>query len=293
MKTQFVLYNPTASGGDRKKIAGRLEAAAPGRYVYQDITQTGDLRAYIGSLPEKSRIIVCGGDGTLNRFVNATRGMMIEDRVSYFAAGSGNDFWRDAGKNGSDGPVRMGAYLKRLPEVCVQGRKYLFVNAVGYGIDGYCCAEGDRQRQRSGRPVNYTAVAIRGMLGGYRPSDAEVCVDGAEKKYKNVWLAAAMFGKYYGGGMMAAPGQDRLNPAGTVSLVVLHSSGRLKTLRVFPSLFRGEHVAHREMAEILTGHEISVRFSRPTALQIDGETILNVSGYSVSAPCSSGQAKSA
>ena len=30
---------------------------------------------------------------------------------------------------------------------------------------------------------------------------------------------------------------------------------------------------HTEMVEILTGHDIEVRFDRPCALQIDGETI--------------------
>ena len=37
------------------------------------------------------------------------------------------------------------------------------------------------------------------------------------------------------------------------------------------------------MVQILTGHEITVRFDRPTALQIDGETILGVTEYSVRA----------
>lgn len=281
MKTQFVLYNPTAAGGKGEEAARRLDAVAPGKYIYQDITQISDFRAYVESLPEKSRLIICGGDGTLNRFINATLGMNLEDRVSYFAAGSGNDFWRDIDRKRKDGPVLMSQYLKQLPTVHVQGKDYAFINAVGYGIDGYCCEVGDRQRQKTKRPVKYSAIAVKGVLGGYKPPKATVCVDGVQKEYKKVWLAAAMFGRYYGCGMMAAPRQDRKNSDGTVSLVVLHSSGRLKTLRVFPSIFKGEHVAHKELADVITGHEISVKFSCPTALQIDGETILNVTEYRV------------
>ena len=50
---------------------------------------------------------------------------------------------------------------------------------------------------------------------------------------------------------------------------------------VFPSIFKGEHVNHKEMVEVLTGKEITVKFDAPTALQIDGETVKNVTEYTV------------
>jgi diacylglycerol kinase family enzyme len=58
--------------------------------------------------------------------------------------------------------------------------------------------------------------------------------------------------------------------------MVIHGSGKLKTLMVFPSLFKGEHIAHGDIVEILQGHEISVQYDRPTPLQVDGETIPEV-----------------
>ena len=33
------------------------------------------------------------------------------------------------------------------------------------------------------------------------------------------------------------------------------------------------------MIKVITGNEVEVRFSRPCAVQIDGETVLNVSEY--------------
>lgn len=79
--------------------------------------------------------------------------------------------------------------------------------------------------------------------------------------------------------MMPTPNQDRKSKEKTLSVMVLHGSGKLKTLCVFPSIFKGEHVKHTEMIEILTGHEIKVEYDRPTPLQIDGETILGVTSY--------------
>ena len=83
--------------------------------------------------------------------------------------------------------------------------------------------------------------------------------------------------------MKVAPEQDRLNAERIVSVVALHCRSKLKTLMVFPSIFKGEHVRHTEMVSIFTGHEISVVFDKPTALQIDGETVPNATGYSVQA----------
>ena len=78
-----------------------------------------------------------------------------------------------------------------------------------------------------------------------------------------------------------APDQDRLNKEHLLSSVVLHSSGKLKTLMVFPSIFKGEHTSRTEMIDIRTGHQITVKFDKPTALQIDGETVLGVTEYTV------------
>lgn len=90
-----------------------------------------------------------------------------------------------------------------------------------------------------------------------------------------------MNGRFYGGDMIPTPNQDRLNPEGTVSTLVLHGSGKQKTLATFPSIFKGEHIRHTEMAEVLTGRGITVEFDRPTPIQIDGETTSGVTSYHV------------
>ncbi len=61
--------------------------------------------------------------------------------------------------------------------------------------------------------------------------------------------------------------------------MIFHDSGKLKTLSIFPSIFKGTHVEHKKYVTVLTGKEITVKFDRPTALQIDGETILDVEEY--------------
>ena len=131
--------------------------------------------------------------------------------------------------------------------------------------------------------MNYTAIAIKGLLFHYKPTGATITVDGVEHRFEKVWLAPTMIGRYYGGGMMPTPEQDRLNGDGAVSVMVYYVSGKLKSLAVFPSIFKGEHIKHSEMVAVLSGRNITVWFDDPRPLQIDGETVPGVREYSVTA----------
>lgn len=282
MASYTVLYNPLAGNGRGLEGAQQLKALYPDCELYfQDMTELTDYKAFFKSLPKDSSLIVCGGDGTVNRFINDSGDAKPECPILYYATGSGNDFLHDVGRNKGDAPFPITEYIKDLPTVNVNGKSYRFLNGIGYGIDGYCCEEGDRQRLVSNKPVNYTAIAVKGLLFRYRPTDAVVTVDGETHSYKNVWLAPTMNGRFYGGGMMPTPAQNRLDPSGKLSVMVFHCPGKLRTLMAFPSIFKGEHIKHTDMVEILTGHNIEVAFSRPTPLQIDGETISGVTEYTV------------
>lgn len=277
-----VLYNPLAGNGKGENAAKKLKELLNGdELTFTDMTKVSDYRALFASMSEDERVIVSGGDGTLNRFINDTEEVAFANPVYYYATGSGNDFLKDIGGNVGDKPVCIDKYLKALPTVDVKGKSYRFINGIGYGIDGYCCEVGDKLRETSDKPINYAGIAIKGLLFHYHPTSATVIVDGVEHQYKKVWLAPTMNGRYYGGGMIPTPKQDRLNKEHTVSVMVYYGSGKIKSLAVFPSIFKGEHVNHREMVEVLSGKEITVRFDSPAALQVDGETIIGVTEYSV------------
>lgn len=281
MSKNYVLFNPLAGnkrcGTDIKMIKDLIE----GEIVYCNMTKP---ETYSDILPEMQSgdiLIVCGGDGTLNRFINLPYDYSEKNEVYYFPMGSGNDFAHELGHKYGDKPFNITKYLKNLPEVTVNGKTYRFLNGIGYGIDGYCCEVGDKLRETTEGNINYTAIAIKGLLFHYKPTDATVTVDGVKHKFKRVWLAPTMNGKYYGGGMMPTPNQDRTG--GKLSVMVYHNLGKLKALMVFPSIFKGEHVKHKKNIAILEGSEITVEFDRPTPLQIDGETILGISSYKTKA----------
>ena len=280
----YILYNPLAGTGKGREESEKLLATVEGEAVLQDMTALEDYQTFFASIGAEDRVILCGGDGTLNRFVNDTAELTVPCELLYYAVGTGNDFLKDIEKNVGNAPFPVAQYLQDLPTVEVNGKVSHYLNGIGFGVDGYCCEVGDQLKEKApDKPVNYTAIAIKGLLFHYKPANAIITVDGESFSYKKVWIAATMKGRYYGGGMMTAPEQDRFAEDGKVTLVVMYGSGKLKTLMVFPSIFKGEHVKHTDMVAVHTGKEITVTFDRPCALQIDGETVLNVTSYKVSA----------
>ncbi len=283
MKT-YILYNPKAGRGTSETEGKRLAALYEGDVRFMDITAIEDYAALLTPLGEEDNVVICGGDGTLNRFANAVKALDVRCNVLYYAIGTGNDFLKDLGKEVGEAPFRINKYLQNLPCVEIKGKKYLFLNGIGFGIDGYCCEVGDQCKAKAPeKPVNYTAIAVKGLLFHYKPKNATVVVDGKTYTYKKVWIAATMKGRYYGGGMMTAPAQDRLAENGEVTLVLFHGKGRLKTLMTFPTIFEGKHVEHTDMVAVHTGKDITVTYDAPAPLQVDGETELDVLTYHVSA----------
>ena len=281
--TYYILFNPLSGNGQGANRVNELKSVlTDGELQFQDVREIGDTKKYVENFSKNDTLILAGGDGTINRFVNDTYGASYPENFFYYPTGSGNDFLRDVQPD-SRGLIPLLPYVTNLPVVTVKNKSYRFINGIGYGIDGYCCEVGDEQRKKSDKAINYSLIAIKGLLFFYKPTNATITVDGKEHHFKKVWLAPTMNGRYYGGGLMIAPDQDRLNPTNEQTVAVLHESGKLKTLFIFPSISKGKHVKHTDIYTALKGHEITVKFDRPVALQIDGETVLDVTEYSVSA----------
>ena len=272
---RYLLYNPISGHGKAEELARIYALTLSEKSVLIDMTAEDALDA-IGSVDKTDSIVIFGGDGTLNYFVNHMDTASLSAAIFYYPAGTGNDFFLDIHAPVDSEPVEITKYLHSLPTVTYKSESKRFLNGVGYGIDGYCCEVGDKVRE-TGKSPDYTAIAVSGLLFHYKPTSATVTVDGVEHRYEKVWLAPTMFGAHYGGGMNPTPRQSRENDK--LSVMVFHDSGKLKTLTIFPSIFKGEHIKHTKYVEILEGKEIKVAFDRPSPMQIDGETVLDVEEY--------------
>ena len=280
---KYIFYNPKSNSNHTNNAVEYVQGIIGEAQLF-DVT-TIKYADKLAELSETDEIYIVGGDGTLNYFVNAVDGNTIKQNVYFYSAGTGNDFARDLGVKenlDSNGIIKVNDYIKNLPTVTVNGKTQKFINGIGYGLDGMCCQIGDDLRAKGADNINYTSIAIKLLLFKYKPKNAKVIVDGKEYSFKNVWILPTMKGRYYGGGLMVAPNQDRSAADGKVTVVVYASRSRLKSFFCFPKLSKGTH-SNLKMVTMLTGKDIYVEYDKPTALQIDGETVRDVLNYTVKA----------
>lgn len=276
-----ILYNPLSNNRHGKKALDIISNKFSEKdMTFSDITKT-DVNELISRLSPDDTIILTGGDGTLNRFVNDLNSTDLIQTIYFYPSGSGNDFIRDLDVPLENGMVCLNPYIKNLPTVTANGKSYRFINGVGYGLDGYACAECARLKEKHKLKIAYSLIALKGLLFSYKPTKATVTIDDQTFSYENVWLVPTMQGKYFGGGVMIAPMQDRNNRENTVTVGIASCKSSLKILSIYPSIYKGKHVKYTNIINFFSGQKVTVTFDRPVALQIDGEVVPDVLTYTV------------
>ncbi len=280
----YLFFNELADSGKLKdKIADIAKEL--GENLHEEIKtlslNENNWELFLKTLTSKDKVILVGGDGTLNHQINS---LNIDEELPcsfyLYPYGTGNDFLNDTKEkiDPSTHLVELNFFFKNLPYVEVKGKTYRFINGIGYGIDGECCKKAEELKASGEKKIDYGKITVGLLFKGYVTPISTIKVDGKEiGSFKKTYISAAMNGKYYGGGMMVAPKQER--GSGLLSSVLIHGKGKLGTLLLFPKLFKGTHVKNKKAVSVIQGKEIEVSFSRPTALQIDGEVVPNVTSY--------------
>ena len=87
MEKQYILYNPYAGNGRGEANARVLEnIITDAELVFCDMTAINSYSEFFAGLEPNDKVTVCGGDGTLNRFVNETAGIDFQRSIYYFPA---------------------------------------------------------------------------------------------------------------------------------------------------------------------------------------------------------------
>lgn len=273
----YLLYNPLSNNSNLKEkldsIINELKQKYPDLIEY-DVTEY-DYLEFARNSKDTDTTILVGGDGTINYFANNYKKTKVKGNILFYPGGTGNDFSNDLEIHTE--LIDLKKYMENLPKVKVKGKEYYFINNVGFGLDGMVCQIADELKAKGKKKISYASISIKLLLYKYKTCKAKVTVDGETKEYKKVWLAPAMNGRCYGGGMLMAPNQDRNSDK--MTCIVLHGSLRLRILFIFTTIFKGTHIKYKKLVEVLEGKKIHVEFEKPTAVQIDGETIKDVKEY--------------
>lgn len=274
----LVIVNPAAGGGRTERLWPGLRDAlrqAGLAFDWAPTTARGTATALARAATDAGAglVVAVGGDGTLNEVVNGVVGAeRPSSTVGAILTGRGRDAVRNLGLAGD---ARLAAHRLvegtdvRLDLVRAEwpdGSRRWAVGAAGAGFDAAVAARtAGGGRGRGALPY---LVAVLRALAGHATVPAEVDADG-----ERVWsgpLSAAVVanGVHFGGGMKIAPGADPAD--GRLDLVVLGNLGRLAMLRWLPSVYRGGHLACRQVAT-RSVRQVTVRASRPLPVHLDGE----------------------
>ena len=77
----YILYNAKSAGGTGEKTARKLEEILKGEKLEFKAVNEMDYRSFFTSVDPEAKIVLVGGDGTLNYFVNDVRRLDIKNAV--------------------------------------------------------------------------------------------------------------------------------------------------------------------------------------------------------------------
>ena len=209
---------------------------------------------------------MCGGDGSLNRFLNNIGKEKIKCKLLFYCCEMGNDFARDFK---GETFINLEPIREFMPVCYINGEeKHYFVNGIGVGIDAVV-SRSKIQQNLAGARSSYFKVALT-SIKKFRPYTLDIEIDGEQKHYENVWLMVCNNGKYFGGGMKITP--DAIRDDGEFELVIAHSLNKFQIILALLLVYFGLHKFVRGI-EIIKCKKIKAIPDGCTIFQNDGESL--------------------
>ncbi len=132
----IILYNPLSGNKSAKQEVYKLDDILTNNELeYVEMTPDFDYKSFMKKVRSDERVVLCGGDGTIHRFINEVDEEDLSKPVFYFPLGSGNDFNRDVHGKLDNTLINLNNYMNNLPLATVNGKTMKFINNVSYGID--------------------------------------------------------------------------------------------------------------------------------------------------------------
>ena len=278
--TSLILINPYAAGGRARRLIHPIQAwckALPSQSKKPQIVAPESIEAalyVLSKLPPNTRVVVIGGDGTLNQMLPAL--IHGGHQVGLVPYGSGNDGARAWGLHRLSWQQALAHALNARSSAIDVGCVELDNKSVHYFHSslavGFDASVGNRAlvgpKFLKGLPRYLLATLSE--LANLKNWSLKVDVNGQTIHEGLTLLASVLNTPTYGGGMPAVP-HAMLND-GQLNLLLGSAFNRLQTLLMLPSLLIGKHLGHpRIQCCSFLNANISSQTSIPVAA--DGETL--------------------
>jgi len=247
---RIVLANPRAQGGRAARLLPALRDALPPGVALHTPERVDAALALLRALPEGTRVVAVGGDGTLHRWLPAL--IERDHELGIVPLGSGNDTARALGVHrGSplpwlthalNGPVSfMDTGLATWHDALGEKHETPFISSLSAGFDAAVVARALTGPPRLRGLPRYLWATLR-ELAALRSWHLDVTVDGVHGHEGPALFAATLNTPTYGSGMPATPGA-RVHD-GLLNLLLVGPFGRLGALGMLPRLLLGWHLGH-------------------------------------------------
>jgi diacylglycerol kinase (ATP) len=266
-----VAINPQASFGRRSTVGPAVvrELRASGYEVVELVQPNFELlrreTTKVIDAGAVDALVVVGGDGMVSLGINLLA--QTELPLGIVASGTGNDMARTLGLPLDDADASIAALLaalRKAPRRIDLGRvrhgelSTWFGGVVSAGFDARVNERANGMTWPRGSQ-RYTLAMVRELLS-FKPVRYRLEVDGIGETTEAMLVSVAN-GRSIGGGMRVTPNAELDD--GLLDLFVVERMSKLRLLRVFPKVFRGQHTDLPE-----------VRISRVRQVSIAAETIV-------------------
>jgi len=291
-----IIVNPAGGGGKTLKLLNKIKPYLDFKnvsyVVYESSLDFGitDICRKITLGDEVVKIILIGGDGSLNEAVNGIRDFSLV-KLGWIPCGSGNDLGRDIPLKKN--PLRIiddildeakerkadVAYVEAVNPEFNDGtsfngnyRRYFNVSC-GIGFDAETCVLVEQSKMKKvlnkvglGKLI-YLMEALK-LFVENKKYPMEISVDGKTEKYDKLFFIACMNHQYEGGGFRFCPDADYND-----SLIDVCIAGDLKTAEMFvvmPSCLNGKHTGNKKI-HMRRGKKITIKSETALYVHTDGE----------------------
>lgn len=214
------------------------------------------------------RMVVGGGDGTLNRALPAILDAGVP--LGVLPLGTANDFARSMGLP-SDPDEALDAVLAGHTEKVSVGEVngHPFLNAVGIGLGPELTRRMDHEKKQRLGVLAYLTSLVE-AFGNRRRRRAEIVVDGVCHRMKFMQITIAN-GIHYGGGLTIC--EDARMNDGVLNILCIEPQSAWELFRKFMTLRWGAMRRGQEKMELFRGGEVEVSTLRPAEVTADGELL--------------------
>lgn len=258
----IILHNPLSKNRKSKRATKKLVDHFKAQHIpfrLKSVLKIEDLNKYFKQRDDIKKVILVGGDGTINGFVNRIYDHLpLPFPIHLHKGGSGNDFLRTLTKERP----------KEVPvmQLIHNGQTQYFMNGTGMGMDALIGMKVDQSPNKS--QSRYFFATIQTFIS-YKPSTLTVKLDGETKTFNNAYFITANNGQYFGGGMQISPEATLTDDS--LDVILVHSVKKLKLFFIFTTIYKGKHIHHTKYVYHQKVKHVEASFTQGEVNQCDGE----------------------